>query len=61
MQRILASALLTLLAFGALMPHAEAGKWTAGIMKEGKPSFQAMGSLAFGPEGVLESAASPKQ
>src|SRR5262245_13613449 len=44
---LLALLLLVLYAQGA-----EAGKLTAD-MKEGKPPFQSMGPLAFGPEGIL--------
>jgi len=43
---------LTLLTLGALATAVYAADWTEG-MKEGKPEFKSMGSLAFGPEGIL--------
>jgi hypothetical protein len=43
------SALLTVIVFASA---ANAAKWTEN-MKEGKPVFQSMGPLAFGPEGIL--------
>src|SRR5687768_9370307 len=51
-KRIAAYFALSLLALGTLAPGAHAGKLTAG-MKEGKPAFQSMGPITFGPEGVL--------
>ena len=50
MKRMSLCIALTLGALAALAPNALAGKWTAN-MKEGKPAFQSMGPLAFGPEG----------
>src|SRR5262245_65318892 len=44
--------LLALLLVVLYAQGAEAGKLTAD-MKEGKPPFQSMGPLAFGPEGIL--------
>lgn len=52
MKRLSAYLALTLLALSTLAPGANAGKWTVG-MKEGKPAFQSMGPLAFGPDGIL--------
>jgi hypothetical protein len=40
------------IALGLSAASALASKWTEG-MKEGKPEFQSMGALAFGPEGIL--------
>ena len=51
MKRISRS-MLALLLLILVAQAAEAGKLTAG-MKEGKPAFQSMGPLAFGPEGIL--------
>src|SRR5262245_45183508 len=44
--------LLTLLAFGVMMPDAHTANWTAD-MKEGKPALKSMGPIAFGPDGIL--------
>ena len=52
MKRIAVSLLSTLLAVGICAGSASAAKWTKN-MKEGKPAFQSMGSLTFGPEGIL--------
>ena len=35
-----------------VVPETQAADWTAG-MKEGKAEFKSMGSLAFGPDGIL--------
>src|SRR5258706_15987442 len=43
---------LALVALGTFGAAASAADWTAG-MTEGKPAIQSIGSLAFGPEGVL--------
>lgn len=52
MNRVVVGAFLSLLALGALSATANAGSATAG-MREGAPVLRSMGSLAFGPEGVL--------
>lgn len=39
-------------AFSLFVPDTGAARWTAD-MKEGKPAFQSIGQLAFGPEGIL--------
>lgn len=52
MKRIFACFALSVLTLGTLTSSAHAGKWTAGMI-EGKPAFQSMGPLSFGPEGVL--------
>ena len=52
MNRFMVGAFLSLLTIGALSPTANAGNATAG-MREGAPVLRSMGSLAFGPEGVL--------
>lgn len=44
---------LTVLALGAVAPaFVHAADWTVG-MQQGKPAIQSIGSLAFGPEGIL--------
>lgn len=43
---------LALAVAGLLAPAALAADWMAG-MKTGKPEFKSMGSLAFGPDGIL--------
>ena len=52
MKRISHRSGLALLVLALFVQGAEAGKLTAD-MKEGKPAFQSMGPLAFGPEGIL--------
>lgn len=52
MKRTTAYVVLTLLALGLAARSAVAAGWTAD-MKEGKPVFQSMGPLAFGPDGIL--------
>jgi len=52
MKRISHCSGLALLVLVLFVQGAEAGKLTAD-MKEGKPAFQSMGPLAFGPEGIL--------
>jgi hypothetical protein len=52
MKPITQNMLLTLLAFGVVVPAAHAANWTAD-MKEGKPAFKSMGPIAFGPDGIL--------
>jgi hypothetical protein len=52
MKRNSVSILSSLCLLGAVADNAHAGKLTA-EMKEGKPVFKSMGSLAFAPEGVL--------
>jgi hypothetical protein len=52
MKRISHCSGLALLVLVLFVQGAEAGKLTAD-MKEGKPGFQSMGPLAFGPEGIL--------
>ncbi|HEV2663768.1 MAG TPA: hypothetical protein VG324_02605, partial [Blastocatellia bacterium] len=52
MKRFALSIALAVFAFGLFIQGADAAKWTSG-MKEGNPEFKSMGSLAFGPEGVL--------
>lgn len=41
-----------ILALGLSLAGAHAEDWTAG-MKTGQPAFKSMGSLAFGPDGIL--------
>ena len=50
MKRIAIPILSTLLMVGVCANNAHAAKWN---MKEGKPAFLSMGSLTFGPEGIL--------
>jgi hypothetical protein len=52
MKKLSYSTLLLLSAHLAINSSARAEHWTDG-MKEGKPAFQSMGPLAFGPEGIL--------
>lgn len=52
MKRISSPLVFALLAVALLAGSAQAGKLTAD-MSEGKPAFQSMGPLAFGPEGIL--------
>ena len=52
MKRIAAHMMFTLVALFLFAQGADAGSWTAD-MKEGKPAFQSMGPLAFGPDGIL--------
>lgn len=52
MNRVVVGAVLSLLALGARSSTATVGTATAG-MREGTPVFRSMGSLAFGPGGVL--------
>ena len=52
MKRISSRSVLAILVLGLFVQGAQAGKLTAD-MKEGKPAFQSMGPLGFGPEGIL--------
>jgi hypothetical protein len=52
MKRIFLLIVLTVFALGISIHDSGATAWTAG-MTEGKPMFQSMGQLAFGPEGIL--------
>jgi hypothetical protein len=52
MKRSLLPLLLVILTIGMLANAAGNASWTADL-KEGKPAFQFMGPLAFGPEGLL--------
>jgi hypothetical protein len=52
MKRFALSITLAVFAFGLFIKSADAAKWTSG-MTEGNPGFKSIGSLAFGPEGVL--------
>jgi hypothetical protein len=53
MKRVLPlGVVLTFVALGLFTQGAGAANWAAD-MKEGKPAFQSMGPLAFGPEGIL--------
>jgi hypothetical protein len=52
MKRFVLFIALAVFAFGLSIRSADAAKWTSG-MKEGNPEFKSMGSLAFGPDGVL--------
>jgi len=52
MKTIARSLLVTLLALSITSSRSLAENWTAG-MKQGTPSFQSMGPLAFGPDGIL--------
>src|SRR5688572_22749902 len=52
MKRISSRSVLAILVLGLFVQVAQAGKLTAD-MKEGKPAFQSMGPLGFGPEGIL--------
>ncbi|HEY6401209.1 MAG TPA: hypothetical protein VI479_07355 [Blastocatellia bacterium] len=52
MKRITLSVALAVFAFGLFIKDADAAKWTSGMI-EGNPGFKSVGSLAFGPEGVL--------
>lgn len=52
MKRSLLPLLLVILTIGMLANGAGTASWMADL-KEGKPGFQFMGPLAFGPEGIL--------
>lgn len=52
MKRVSLFILLTIFASAVSMHNAGAAAWTAG-MTEGKPVFQSMGQLSFGPDGIL--------
>jgi hypothetical protein len=52
MKRFALSIALAVFAFGLFIKSADAAKWTSGMI-EGNPGFKSIGSLAFGPEGVL--------
>ncbi|MEK6325463.1 MAG: hypothetical protein AABN33_27800 [Acidobacteriota bacterium] len=52
MKRSLLPLLLVILTIGMLANGAGTAGWTADL-KEGKPAFQFMGPIAFGPEGIL--------
>jgi hypothetical protein len=52
MKRITPHLMLIVLGLGVITPAVGAAKWTAD-MKEGKPSVQSVGPMAFGPEGIL--------
>jgi hypothetical protein len=52
MKRIPVHLMFTLFALVLFAQGADAANWTAD-MKEGKPAFQSMGPLAFGPDGIL--------
>jgi hypothetical protein len=52
MKRISLLILLTVFASAISMHNTGAAAWTAG-MTEGKPAFQSMGQLSFGPDGIL--------
>ena len=43
---------MALAAIGVLTLTLQAGNWTTGMI-EGKPAFKSMGSLTFGPDGIL--------
>lgn len=52
MKAMKSHSILASCALGLSVLTAPAADWTAG-MKEGKPEFKSMGSLAFGPDGIL--------
>jgi len=52
MKRLSAYIVAALLGLGTFAQGAAASQWAAD-MKEGKPAFQSMGPLAFGPDGIL--------
>lgn len=52
MKRIFLLIVLTVFAFAISIHETGAAAWTAG-MTEGKPAFQSMGQLSFGPDGIL--------
>ncbi len=52
MNRVKALILANVMAAAILVSGAHAAKWTEG-MKEGKPAFQSMGPITFGPDGIL--------
>jgi hypothetical protein len=52
MKRIFLLTVLTVFALGISMRDTGAAAWTTGMM-EGKPAFQSMGQLSFGPDGIL--------